>query len=76
MENNEMIENFITLWTYALQNKKGFKGLIDYNVIVDNSNTEIKASDFNIDYEKLVVYLYYKGFEIAMINLNSIKYIY
>jgi len=76
MENNEAVENFITMWTYALQNKKGFKGLIDYNVIVDNSNTEIKASDFDIDYEKSLVYLFYKGIGIAMINLNSIKYIY
>ena len=72
----KLSEKFVNLWSNALNDNKSFKGLIDFNVVVDKSNSEIKADEFEIDYIKSVVSLYYHGIQIAIVKLINVEYIY
>jgi len=72
----KLSEKFVDMWSNALNDNKSFKGMIDFNVVVDNSGSEIKASDFEIDYNKGTVSLYYHGIQVAIVKLINIDYIY
>ena len=70
------VDTFINMWTEGLHRKEGFGGLLDSNVIVDTLGTEIRADDFEIDYDRAVVKLFYKKIEIGVVKLENIKLIY
>ena len=70
------VDNFINMWSEGLHRKGGFEGLLDSNVIVDKLGTEIRADDFEIDYDRAVVRLFYKRIEVGVIKLENIKLIY
>jgi len=70
------VDTFINMWTEGLNRKEGFGGLLDSNVIVDKLGTEIKSDDFEIDYDKGTVKLFYKKMEIGVVKLENIKLIY
>jgi hypothetical protein len=88
MENKEIenkgltLQEFENMWVRGLENKRFFEGILDYNVIVDFSDTEIKADDYEIQkYDKdneeyTLIYLYYKKLQIASIRLGKIKLVY
>jgi len=71
-----IVDNFIDMWTEGLHRKEGFGGLLDSNVVVDKLGTEIRADDFEIDYDRAVVKLFYKKIEIGVVKLENIKLIY
>jgi len=70
------VDNFIDMWSEGLNRKEGFGGLLDSNVVVDKLGTEIRADDFEIDYDRAVVKLFYKKIEIGVVKLENIKLIY
>ena len=70
------VDTFINMWTEGLNRKEGFGGLLDSNVVVDKLGTEIRADDFEIDYDRAVVRLFYKRIEVGVIKLENIKLIY
>ena len=71
-----IVDNFLDMWTEGLHRKEGFGVLLDSNVIVDKLGTEIRADDFEIDYDKVVVKLFYKKNQIGVVKLENIKLIY
>jgi len=71
-----IVDNFIDMWSEGLNRKEGFGGLLDSNVVVDKLGTEIRADDFEIDYDRAVVKLFYKKIEIGVVKLENIKLIY
>jgi hypothetical protein len=80
VENKGLImKEFEEMWDKAQETKRGFRGIIDYNVVVDVSETEIKADDYLVEVnegENSSIFLYYKTHKIAKIKLKYIKRVY
>jgi len=77
MENVSLtIEEFKEMWNRAKEKSKELN--VNYNIVVDINNTEINADDYLIQYVngEYLVYIFYKGYCIANINLKYIKLIY
>ena len=70
------VENFINMWTEGLHRKDGFSGFLEGNIIVDMIGTEIRTDDYEIDYDKGIVRLFYKKNQIGIIKLENVKLIY
>ena len=70
------IEEFKEMWNRAEEKNKELS--VNYNIVVDINNTEINADDYLIQYVngEYLVYIFYKGYCIANINLKYIKLIY